>query len=226
MIIKYTVLILCTVVLSIIGMMALKYEELRAEKNAKGKIQCLLKNTKKRWTYIIVMFALNIMLVVSMMTFYGENSILFDLKRLALVSIMWVAAFYDYRSLIIPNKLIVLGLIYRGIILIFELIFEREELLQTVISEVIAAVGLVIIAFLCVLIIRNSIGMGDIKLFLVMGLMQGVMGIASSMFISLLVSFVLAVFLLISRRKGRKDEIPFAPSLLLGTYIAIFITGV
>lgn len=226
MIFKYIVLILSSILLSFIAMIALKYEEIKMVKKINDRVHCLIDNTKKQWMYIIVMFILNILLVVSMMTYYSENSILFDLKQLALISIMWVAAFYDYRSFRIPNKLIVLGLVYRVVILIFELLFERTGLLHTVISELVAALGLVIISLLCILIIRNSIGMGDIKLFIVMGVMQGVAGVASSVFLSLLMSFVLAVFLLLSKKKGRKDEIPFAPSLLLGTYIAIFITGV
>ena len=80
-------------------------------------------------------------------------------------------------------------------------------------------------AVLCGVLIKNSVGFGDMKLFVVMGLLLGTQGIWSAVFLSLIVSFIAAVFLLATKRKTKKDAIPFGPALVLGTYLAAYLTG-
>lgn len=67
--------------------------------------------------------------------------------------------------------------------------------------------------------------MGDIKLFALMGLYQGLFGVFNSVFFSLIVSFFISIILLILKRKNRKDVIPFGPSIYAGTVVGIFLTG-
>ena len=68
-------------------------------------------------------------------------------------------------------------------------------------------------------------GFGDMKLFLVMGLLLGTRGIWGAVFLSLIVIFFISVFALITKRKSRKDLIPFGPALVIGTYLAVYLTG-
>ena len=63
------------------------------------------------------------------------------------------------------------------------------------------------------------------KLFIVMGLLLGVRGIWGAMFLSLIVSFFAAIFFLITKKKSKKDEMAFGPALAIGTFLAIFLTG-
>lgn len=175
--------------------------------------------------YSVLFILINIGISVLFLTLYQDNTILFSLKRLLLLAILWPIGYIDFKTYKIPNRFILLGLIFRAFILVFELFFERDLLVSNLISEGIAAGALVIAALLCSLCIKNSIGYGDIKLFIVMGLMLGLEGIWSSIFVSLLVAFIVAVVLLISRKKGKKDAIPFAPSIAIGTYISIIMTG-
>ena len=80
--------------------------------------------------------------------------------------------------------------------------------------------------FLIILLIfKNSIGMGDVKLFALMGLYQGLLGVFNSVFFSLIVSFFISIILLMLKRKNRKDVIPFGPSIYIGTVVGIFLTG-
>ena len=50
--------------------------------------------------------------------------------------------------------------------------------------------------------------------------------ICYSMFVSIFCSFVAAVILLASKKKKRKDAIPFAPFILAGTFTSIILSGV
>ncbi|MCQ2455532.1 MAG: A24 family peptidase [Clostridia bacterium] len=181
----------------------------------------------KRFLYIYsaIFFLVNIAIAVFIMCFYKTNSFLFSLKRVCLLSLLWPIGLIDFKTYKIPNKFILLGLIYRCIIIIAEIIFERKYIVGNLISEVIAAIGLALAAFLCSICMKNSIGYGDIKLFIVMGLLLGLNGIWSAIFASLIVAFLTAVFLLITKKKGRKDVVPFAPSIMIGTYISIILTG-
>ncbi len=87
------------------------------------------------------------------------------------------------------------------------------------------AVLFVVFFFLLSLIMKNSIGMGDIKLLLVMALFQGVTGFFGALFISMIVAFIIAIVFLVSKRKHKKDSMAFAPSLLVGTIISIALAG-
>ena len=73
--------------------------------------------------------------------------------------------------------------------------------------------------------IKNGIGFGDMKLFIVMGLMLGLDGIWGAVFLALIVSFLIAAFALITKKKTRKDAIPFGPALVIGTYLSICLSG-
>ena len=105
------------------------------------------------------------------------------------------------------------------------MIFERNYILGNLIAEVVAAVAIALAAFLCSICMKNSIGYGDIKLFIVMGLLLGMNGIWSAVFVSLIVAFFAAIALLITKKKGRKDVVPFAPAIVIGTYVSVILTG-
>lgn len=218
-------LIILTLLFTLCSVTGIRISKIKEMRTVPQKISALKPGSVKGTLGTVGMLVLNIGLAVALTMLFEENTMLFNLKRIALVCVLWVAAYYDYKSFRIPNKLIITGLIYRALILIAELIWERDALLTTVVSELIAALAMLVISVLCVLILKNSLGMGDIKLFIVMGVLQGVVGITSSVIASLLVSFVVSVFLLVTKKKTRKDAIPFAPCILIGTYISIFLTG-
>ena len=134
-------------------------------------------------------------------------------------------AYTDYKSYRIPNEFILLGICYRLILIPFEFWVNGTVVLYTVLSDIIASAALFAASVLCKLCIKNAIGAGDIKLFFVMGLMLSLNGIWAAIFMSLIVSFFICVYLLVTKKKGRKDIIPFAPAIVIGTYLSVFLTG-
>lgn len=156
---------------------------------------------------------------------YPGNGMWTNIKRMILLSILWPVAYIDFKTLRIPNIFIVYGLICRGLIAVFEILLQNPNFVAELISEAVAAVALLLAAGLCVLVVKNGIGFGDIKLFLVMGLFLGMEGIWSAVFLALVVSFFSAVFLLITKKKTRKDAIPFGPALVIGAYLSICLSG-
>lgn len=212
-------------VLCFVSIGAIKFTPIRKCEGFKNRIKCYFKSTPKETAYFIIMFAATVAVNILLITFYKDNSLIFNMKRNAAMAVLWIAAYFDAKSYRIPNKLIITGLAYRAVILIFELIFKREGLMKTLLNELVAAVIMLIISFLCMLIIKNGLGMGDAKLFMVIGLLLGLTGTMSVTAVSLLVTFFEAIFLLIFKKKGRKDSIAFAPSILIGGLLAMGFLG-
>lgn len=152
-------------------------------------------------------------------------SLLQNIKLLSLVLIMFPVAAIDLRVQKIPNKLILFALALRVVLYIPEFIASASRAFEVLKDNLLAVVLIGGFFLLLSLVFKNSIGMGDIKLFAVMGMYQGVWGTVNSVFFSLVTSFIISVLLLITRKKNRKDTIPFGPSILVGTMLAIGFTG-
>ena len=82
--------------------------------------------------------------------------------------------------------------------------------------------------FVLALISPSSMGMGDVKLALVIGLLLGWFGL-SAWLIGLLAAFVvggvIALIALAMRRVTLRGSIPFGPSMLAGALVAVLLVG-
>lgn len=182
------------------------------------------KITKSMLIYSVIAVLIVVGITLTLIYVYDDNTLIFNLKRICLLSILWAVAYTDFMEYRIPNKFIILGFIYRALLILPELILE-EQILVNLISEIIATIAILLATGLCRLMIKNAIGAGDMKLFMVMGLLLGLDGIWGAIFMSLIISFVIAVFLLITKKKSRNDNIPFGPAIALGTFGSVFLTG-
>ena len=174
--------------------------------------------------YSVIMVAL-VIFITCLLQLKNDNHIVYNAKRVCLLAIMWPLAFIDFKTYKIPNEYVILGFICRGIIVPFELLLIDGQVLSVILADLVAAGALFLASVLCKLVIKDSIGAGDIKLFLVMGLMLGLDGIWSAIFMALIVSFIVICFLLATKKKTRKDVIPFGPALVIGTFISVYFTG-
>lgn len=181
--------------------------------------------TRSAWIYSAICVVLTVAIAILFTRLYPDNSVWVNVKRMILLSFLWPIAYIDFKTLRIPNLFIIYGLICRAIILMFELFLGNPYIWSSFLSEVIAAGALLLASVLCILIVKNGIGFGDMKLFAVMGLMLGLDGIWGAIFLALIVSFFIAVFVLITKKKTRKDAIPFGPAIVIGTYLSICLSG-
>lgn len=180
--------------------------------------------TRNKLLYLVCGLAIAALLITLFQLVYKQTFIT-QVKLLVLVFIVLPCAAADYKVHKIPNQFIVTALIIRTIIYAPEFINSASSAFTVLKNDLIGAVVIGGFFLIILLIFKNSIGMGDVKLFAVMGLYQGLWGAINSVFFSLVVSFFISVFLLITKKKGRKDVISFGPSILLGTVVAIAISG-
>ena len=163
--------------------------------------------------------------LISLFTLLYKLDTVTQVKLLTLVTVLLPAAVVDLREHRIPNKLLLAGLIARVLILGVEYIIDYKEAWGTTKDALLGAAIIGAFFLIIMLIFKNSIGMGDVKITALIGLYQGVWGMVNSLFFSLVVSFFTAIVLLITKKKSKKDTIAFGPSLLLGTVIAMGLSG-
>lgn len=173
--------------------------------------------------FVVFMLIMNLTLC-NILTAIYDNHLAIDLKLMFLITILWPIALIDYKEKRIPNTILKILLLARVLFLVPEMIIA-EKLTYLFLSMLIAAVAIFIASMACCFLMKNSIGMGDVKLFIIMALYMGLEGIWSAIFCALLVSFFIAIYLLASKKVKRKDSIPFAPAILAGAYLAVFLTG-
>lgn len=129
--------------------------------------------------------------------------------------ILLVIAFIDIDTMEIPNGLVAAILV----LAVLSLVCFRE------IGWLSGLIGFFVISLpmlLMDLIIKDSFGGGDIKLCAACGLMLGWQQMLAAALIALITGGIFGAFLLISKKKGRKEHFAFGPFLSLGILIALF----
>ncbi|MBT3318902.1 MAG: prepilin peptidase [Clostridia bacterium] len=143
----------------------------------------------------------------------------------ALIAILIVITLIDYRHMIIPNGLIIAGLVV-GVAQLIAAIFTTgifENWLVYVIGFFAGGLPLLLIALFTTFVLKKeAIGGGDIKLMAFAGLILGWKLLIPAFFIGIVVGAIVSVVLMATKKKKRGDEIPFGPFLCFGILVSIF----
>jgi len=170
------------------------------------------------WSMVTAM-GLGLIAFSLLCNYLGGISILREIEYLSMIAICFPLAWIDVMEKKIPNTIVLAGLIVQVALFIIWFIYDDGQALDVLKS---AGIGLLVICIFCgigLLIVKNGIGMGDVKLLLVLALMGGIDGILSVLFFTMVVAFFIALFELLVRKKGRKATIPFAPSIMIGVVV-------
>lgn len=199
--------------------------------------QYIIKNEdKSKWTKCIlpkttelkIWFCIFVCMLVVGMNFVElmyNTSLIQNISISVSLSILGVSAYTDFKEHIISNKLILFGIVAWIIFTIIQLLIDFQNNYVSVLKNMAFALAVFVIGLLLVIVTKGSLGMGDVKLLCIMNLLLYPFGFVMSLLVSLLVSFIYCVVVLISRKKTRKDIIPFAPSLLVGFYLTAILFG-
>lgn len=141
-------------------------------------------------------------------------SILF-IKYAILASILIVISFIDYDHQIIPDEIIIFGIILSFIPHIVDNF--KVNILNGLIGLLIGG-GL----FFIIAIITNAMGGGDIKLMGMLGFSLGYKYILLITFLSFIIGAVVSLILIGIKIKSRKDFIPFGPFIAMATLVTIY----
>ncbi len=192
------------------------------------------------WQYFLVETATGLIFLL-IFIFFGPLNMEFSGQTILSLIYYWtIASFlivifvYDLRHYIIPDKAIYPAIIIAFIFRFFEVLsFNHwnlpaifnfratyfEPMFFPILSAVLAS-GF----FLAIVLVSKGqwMGVGDIKLAFLMGLMLGWPNILIALFLAFFIGALVGVFLILKNKKTFKSEIPFGPFLILGTFIALF----
>lgn len=175
--------------------------------------------------YVGIALILNVAVALFMKLYYGDSWR--EMSRVLLViSVLWACAWVDIKSRIIPNKILLIGLLIRCVLIAVESLLSPSEVQYILFSSTVAAIALFAGSVLCRLISHDAIGFGDVKLLAFMGFCMQNDRIWGAMLLSAIISFVYSLYLVVCKKANRKTEIPFAPLLLAGTIAASILTTV
>jgi len=203
----------------------------------KGK--CRYCHQKISWQYPLVELATGILFVSTLIYFFSKTSILVNSAMTELTSIYYlvIACFliiifvYDLKHYIIPDKVIYPAIAIAFLYQLFKIWdlgfvpnFEfRISNFQTLANPLLSAF-LASLFFLMIVLISQGkwMGVGDIKLAFLMGLILSFPNILVALFLAFFIGAIIGIGLIIARKKTLKSEIPFGPFLVSGTFLALF----
>lgn len=129
-------------------------------------------------------------------------------------SIMLIILYYDYLERIIPND-IILALLF--IIPVFHFINGSLEL--NILWGTIPAFSFILL----IILMPGSMGMGDIKLFFVLGLFFSVFDMVYIVMISSLVAIFFYMFELLVLRDGKDHTLAYGPYIMLSIFLVSLV---
>lgn len=145
-----------------------------------------------------------------------------------LFTILIPVFFIDLKHMIIPNGLVLTGLIGGAAVFAYHVFVKPFELYEsslwyTPLIGMFSASGfLFFVAIIGLIIYKNdgAMGMGDVKIFMPIGLFFGWKLALLTLFLSVLLGGITSIILLILKIKGRKSAIPFGPFIIAAALFA------
>lgn len=164
--------------------------------------------------------------------YYTFGLSIHTISMMVLVLMFIAVLFIDISHYIIPNEIIVFGLISGLMFAILKgfdfnnwNVYNWEVLKDSGIGLLVGGLTFLIIVFIGEWMMKaEAMGMGDVKLMGVVGLFLGLKLTVLSMFLAFIIGSVVSIFLLAAKIKGRRDQIPFGPFIVLGSTTA-FLWG-
>lgn len=158
----------------------------------------------------------------AVMIFFHVEELINRMKMLTALVCVAGAACNDYREERIPNifplVMAVSGLICLAAGYLTSQDGAQAYIASSLIATVLVAAGMSVASLLT----KNGIGIGDIKLLSALALLGGVYTVGGTLFFGMLICFLTAVVLLLSRKKTMKESLPFGPFIFIGYMISIF----
>lgn len=168
----------------------------------------------------LVLLDLPFVLGITVLLLWAGMDAAYILRVSILSSFLPLVAVIDHREMIIPNRLLLWMLTYWGLAMALQVwqmgYPDPNVLLDFILGGLIGASPLLVR-----LVSKGGIGMGDIKLFAIVGLYVGKQDILRAMFLSL----VIALFVLLGRKLRKKlekkQEVSFGPFVAVGTMLMV-----
>lgn len=182
------------------------------------KGRCRYCHQKISWQYPLVEFftGLLFLLSVSYSNFQSvSHPYLLIFRNFLFISFFLIIFVYDLRYSLIPDEIILSGIV---LAFIFNLLLGYSW-------DKLALAGLIGSGFFLLQYLISQgkwIGFGDVKLGLLIGFFVSWPKILLVLFFAYLFGAIIGSFLLLTKKRNLKSEIPFGPFLVFATFITLF----
>jgi leader peptidase (prepilin peptidase) / N-methyltransferase len=132
----------------------------------------------------------------------------------------------DLRLHLLPDRVLLPGIAVTAALL--ALAAALDDAWPDLVRALIAAAVSFVLLLGMALIAPAGLGMGDVKLAALLGLVLGWLGwpaVLLGFFLGFLLQAVLGLVLLAAQRAGRRTELAFGPALLVGSLVAALVSG-
>ena len=169
-------------------------------------------------------------------TLYLMYGLTWDLPVLLVYASLLIVLFItDYEHFLLPNIVTYPGIALTAAVallatllhyqLAWSIFFAGQDFMAIFnnffLSAMAGGIAGALLLLLVVILSRGGMGMGDVKLAGLLGLMVGFPLIFVALFVGIWAGGVVAIVLLISGKKKRKEGIPFGPFLCIGGLAAL-----
>ena len=134
------------------------------------------------------------------------------------------AAWTDLKYRKVSNRWCLCGVIAATVLLTIQSITEKDGL-AFMFDRILGALFAGGFLLLGTLICRGGIGMGDVKVFFVLGLLLGAARVGIVLFLSLVAALIVAAVGLISKRMSRKYQLPLCTFAYIAMAAVCLIGG-
>ena len=163
---------------------------------------------------------------VILVLLYWQFGLTFQFAALAIVSALLVIIFvYDILHLLVADILIYLGLFVWFVFLLIQYgLIDANP--SAIFNSLLGGAILGGFLGLMVLVSREKwMGKGDIALGALLGTIVGFPNVILAGLLSFVLGSILGVLLILSKKKSLKDKVPFAPFLIIATWISLFFSS-
>lgn len=182
------------------------------------RAKCRYCQQKISWQYPLVELATGLLFVL----LFWEFGLILDFGFWILISCFLLVIFvYDLKHYIIPDRVVFPAMAIAAIYNVWRSDLPIIDIWKSdLFASAIGAAGF----FLAIVLISKGkwMGIGDIKLAFLMGLILGFPNILVALFLAFFMGAIIGTGLIILKKKGLKSEVPFGPFLIAGLFLALF----
>jgi leader peptidase (prepilin peptidase)/N-methyltransferase len=138
------------------------------------------------------------------------------------VGIVLVLTDLDHQR--IPNRILYPGVVVGALLLSVGAVADGDA--ASLLRALGGAVGYFSVLLALALLARGGLGFGDVKLAVLLGMFTAYISwrtLYAAGALAILIGGLVAVGLLVARKRGRKDVIPFGPALVAGAFAALSV---
>lgn len=179
------------------------------------------------WKQRILVIVSSLLCAVSAYQLYNAGMSAIELCKYSAVAWFLLSAMIiDWKTRIIPNKLVIALLGTGTMLLVIEFILYRSSALQSIVLSVLGLLCCLVLFYILSRLTKDGIGMGDVKLIAAMGWAVGVSTTIYAICFAMVMCTIAAIFLLLSKKKNKSDRVAFGPFVFFGYILLLILAGI